>query len=345
MNQENNSITCSELLSRLASQKSLYDPLKIVAIKKLTKSTQGFDTKVSMAWKSRKVDFCAEVKTRSTPKLIEESLRQLYSDKFKQKQKFLLIVPFLSKAIVEILEREGLSGIDLNGNYLIQSPEVLAIRLDQENRFKETQPIKKIFSGNSSLVGRLLLSSKRRFESVNEVCSAIQVLGGSLSLSAVSKVLKGLEEELIVEKVDKSISLIQPEKLLQRLQEDYRPPKVVGISKLKLPIQELKKIFPPSIQWSLSGESSAERYSVTTPAERVVLYTTNFSSLEKYEDERFYNILLKKTEDSFPFFDMREQKNIRWSSPVQCYLELSKLDKREKELAASIRESILENLK
>ena len=343
MFQENNILTRSELLSKLTSQKNLYAPLKIEVVKKPSKRTRGFDTKVTVVWNNRKADFLAEVKARTSPKLVGESLRRLQNTLVKGKPNFLLIIPFLSKTIVEMLEREGLSGIDLNGNYLIQSPEIMAIRLDQENRFKESQSIKKIFSGNSSLVGRLFLSSKRRFVSVNEVCSAIQVLGSSLSLSAVSKVLKGLEEELIIEKGKDGILLLQPDKLLQRLEEDYRPPKVVSVTKLKIPSspRDLGKLFSPSTQWTLSGQSSAERYAVTTPSDIVSIYTTDFDSLEKYEDERFYNIILKKTADSFPFFDTR----IGWSSPVQCYLELSKLDKRERELASSIRQSILEKLK
>ena len=34
-----------------------------------------------------------------------------------------------------------------------------------------------------------------------------------------------------------------------------------------------------------------------------------------------------------------------WASPIQCYLELSKLDKREREIAATVREAILKKLK
>ncbi|MBI3540611.1 MAG: hypothetical protein HY073_00440, partial [Deltaproteobacteria bacterium] len=116
----------------------------------------------------------ADVKTRTSPKLISEGLWQLKNYQGKRKQNLLLIVPFLSKTIVEMLEREGLSGIDLNGNYLLQSPEMTAIRLDRENQFRESQPIKKIFSGNSSLVARLFLSSKKSFNSVNEIYSAIR---------------------------------------------------------------------------------------------------------------------------------------------------------------------------
>ena len=84
-------------------------------------------------------------------------------------------------------------------------------------------------------MGRLLLARRVRYGSVNEIARAIQMLGGGLSLSAVSKVLKGLEEELIIEKSCAGIALLQPEKLLQKLGENYRPPKIFETLKLKIP--------------------------------------------------------------------------------------------------------------
>lgn len=342
MKQEN-TITKKEAISWLMNKKDLYKPLEILSVKERAK-VNG-DVAVSIAWKRRRVNFTAEIKTRTAPKMIGESLWRLKNQA--DKKDLLLVVPFLSKTIVGMLEQEGLSGIDLNGNYLIQSSEILAVRLDQANRFRESQPIKKIFSGNSSLVGRLFMSSKRRFDSVNEVYNAIRNLGGNLSLSAVSKVLTGLENELMIEKSEKGISLIQPEKLLQRLLEDYRPPKIVATLPIKLPeaLKNFGKMISPPTQWALTGESSAGRYAVTTPVTVSTIYTAGFGPLEKYEDERFYNVVLKKTSDSFPYFDAQESDGIKWSSPIQCYLELSKLDKRERELAASVRQSILEKLK
>jgi hypothetical protein len=121
--------------------------------------------------------------------------------------------------------------------------------------------------------------------------------------------------------------------------------------KLKLPapgvnaVQNFGKVLPPSIAWVLSGESSVERYAVTTPGEVATVYATDFGPLEQYETDRFFNVILKKTLDSFPYFDVRERTGLRWSSPVQSYLELSKLDKRERELAGIVRASILEGLK
>lgn len=256
----------------------------------------------------------------------------------------MLIVPYLSGTIVEMLNREKMSGIDLNGNYLIQAPDMFAIRLDQKNNFPESQPIKNIFAGASSQVGRLFLAADRRFSSVNEVFLAIQKLGGSLSLSAVSKVLKVLEEELIIEKSPAGIALLQPEKLLGKLGEGYRPPRISGSLKLKIPegLAGLKGLEGlPGTGWMIAGESSARRYAVMSDNSVLKVYLTDYSSLCKWQDDRFYNVLAQKTGDLFPYFDAREEQGLRWASPVQCWLELSRLDKREREIAAGVSDSIL----
>jgi hypothetical protein len=52
-------------------------------------------------------------------------------------------------------------------------------------------------------------------------------------------------------------------------------------------------------------------------------------------------VLAQKTGDLFPYFDAREEQGLRWASPVQCWLELSRLDKREREIADDVRKVIL----
>jgi len=351
--QEISLISEKDALARLTDRKDLYAPLEILSVEPQNGRDRGFDVRISVGWRGRSVSFLAGIKTRTAPKLVSEGVWRLKSTSTKRAN-LLLIVPFLSKAIVEILEREGMSGLDLNGNYLIQAPEMVAIRLDRENQFTESQSIKKIFSGGSSLVGRLFLAGKRRFGSVNEVCAAIRELGGSLSLSAVSKVLKGLEDEMIIEKGSSGIALLQPEKLLQMLAEGYRSPKIAGSAKLKLPAEAgvpyrfgepgFFETFAGS-QWVLSGESSASRYSLMADTSVSKIYIADYQPFLKYQDERFYNVLAQKTEESFPFFDMQQDRAMRWASPVQCYLELSKLDKREKEIAEAVREEILKKFK
>jgi len=340
-------LTEKEILARIESQKTLYAPIQILSVDKEPVAGLGYrpDVRITLTLQNRNVVFLAEIKTRTAPKIIGESLWRLRGAAASG-QNFLLIVPYLSETIVEMLNQEELSGIDLNGNYLIQVLDMFAMRLDQKNGFPESQPIKNIFAGGSSLVGRLFLAADRRFNSVNEVFSGIKNLGGSLSLSAVSKVLKGLEEELIIEKGPAGIALLQPEKLLQKFGENYRPPRISESVKLKIPeINGLDGLKGPDglngTGWIISGESSARRYAVMADESVLKVYLTDYGSLRKWQDDRFYNVLAQRTDDLFPYFDAREENGLRWASPVQCWLELSRLDKREREIADGVREAIL----
>jgi hypothetical protein len=348
-------LTEKEILAKIKGQPDLYAPLQIASIEE-PEARLGYrpDARITITLQNRKVVLLAEIKARTAPKLIEEALWRIRRVAAGTGSNFLIVVPYLSPSIVELLNREKVNGIDLNGNYLIQVPEILAMRLDQKNRFPESQPIKKIFTGSSSLVGRLFLATWRPFQSGNEVLAGIKDLGGTLSQSAVSKVLKGLEEELIIEKGPNGISLLQPEKLLQKLGENYRQPRISGSVKLKLPgisakanlkmTDELRGIIGGG-RWIISGESSARRYAVMADTSVLKIYLTDNSSLLKYQDDRFYNVLAQTTDTAFPYFDARENKGLRWASPVQCWLELSKLDKREREIADGVREVILERSK
>lgn len=347
--QETSPISEQSALRELSRPGSRYLPLEVRTVKPQTGAGRRFDAEVILGWGSRAVAFLAEIKARTAPKLVIEAISRLKSLAGKR-DNVLLVVPFLSKTIIELLEREGVSGLDLSGNYFIQTPDMVAIRLDRGNQFPESQPIKKVFSGNSSLVGRLLLTEKRRFTSVNEVFIEIRRRGGSLSLSAVSKVLAALDRDLIIEKSRESITLLQPEKLLDRLAAEYRPPKLFGSMKLKLPSgkgggpaekPDLGESFSGTA-WVLTGESSASRYGITSETGVLSVYMPESGNFSKFEDERFYNVLVRQTADSFVYFDIQDD---RWASPVQCYLELTQLGKREQEIAGTIRESILGKLK
>lgn len=344
-------LTEAEVLTTLESGKDLFSPLKIVSIERqpLMAATAAYrpDARITLALQERTVDFLAEVKPRTAPGMVAESLWRIKNAPTVPGRNYLLLVPYLTATIVEMLNREKLSGLDLNGNYLIQAPDLLAMRLDRKNRFPESQPIKNVFAGASSLVGRLLLARGGRFGTVNEIARSIQALGGGLSLSAVSKVLKGLEEELIIEKNRSGVALLQPEKLLQKLGENYRSPKILETLKLKVPdmnsFSGLKgPDGPGGAGWVVTGESSVRRYAVMADSAATTVYLADFGALWKWQDEKFYNVVALRTNDMFPFFDAREEGGLRWASPVQCWLELSRLDKREREMAGTVRKAILE---
>ena len=164
--------------------RDLYAPLEIRGAERSTVGRDKLGGTVRIAWQGREVEFQIEIKSRTAPKIIQQALWNLKPLSLAERKAFLLVVPYITPRIREMVELEGVNCLDVNGNYLIQNPAFLAIRLDRKNRFPESAPIKKIYSGNSSQVGRLLLSKKQTFTSVNEVFEAVNRTGVPLSLSA-----------------------------------------------------------------------------------------------------------------------------------------------------------------
>jgi hypothetical protein len=307
------------------------------------------DYLIKLSYKNKSADFLVELKSRSVPQVIEQGISQVKNllNGFTKKYYPLLLVPNLSKSLVELLEKYNVSGIDLNGNYYILSDEIIAIRLDQKNRYKETVPIKNIYLGNSSIVPRFLLRKKKIFSSVNEIYDEIKKSGGDISLSTISKVLKSLTGEFIIQKNNSGISLIQPQKLLQNLQKNYQPPAPLKILRLKLPQDRnnTKEILNKYLgnDWIWSGETSADIYASTTIAKEATVYARSISNdeefIKNFVDVKFYNctLLIISEAQNYLFYDSQN----KYSSKVQSYIELMQLGKREKEIAVDIEKLIL----
>jgi len=336
--------------AKITEGSDLYKPLEVIEVdfKPDGPADSPLDADLVLGWQDRVFRFVVEIKSRTAPSVVQDGIQHL--DLFPTMRDDcspMLLVPYLSNRIIEMLERSGMSGIDPNGNYFIQVPDLLAIRLDRKNQYPESSDIKKIYSRNSSIVGRFMLRENRTYDQVNDIYDGIKKLGGGISLSTVSKVLQGMKDDLVIEKGREGIRVLQPEKLLEELSKQYRPPIVSRTLKLKLPDrrEEMEDLLSEALgkdAWMWTGESSAEAYTMTTPARMYSTYTRADSRaldrLAPWVSQRFYNCELKRTKQAFVYFDCNEH----WSSPLECYLALSQLDKREREIALDIKEEILD---
>ena len=195
--------------------------------------------------------FAVEHKTIPTPAMVRSAVQQVRRLSRPPLLWPMVLFPYLSEERLEELEREGVSGLDLCGNGVVIVPgEWLVRRTGKPNLYPQSFPIKNVFRGTSSLVARVFLR-RPTYGGVGEIQEEIERLGGTVTLSTVSKVLARLEEELIVGRLSREsrgnwvksgpvaiegegarvhpsgeIRLLQAEKLLQRLVENYRPPEV-----------------------------------------------------------------------------------------------------------------------
>jgi hypothetical protein len=175
-----------------------------------------------------------------------------------------------------------------------------------------------------------------------------------MSLSTVSKSLKTLEEDLIVERKD-TIHLVQPDKLLEKLSENYVSPKISERVRLKVPgesgiLWELLQKQSQDLNLPLvaTGTSSVTQYAVMQRGDVLSVYCPRLEMLldrlSGSQSDRFPNLELIETEDETVYFDTWKEGNSWWASPVQVYLELMAGDKRDRETAEQVKSFILKNV-
>jgi hypothetical protein len=320
------------------------------------------DTYIEAKWQQNTARFAVECKALSTPKVFQDSINFLKSLTLPYDYFPMLFMPFLSERQLLELEREGLSGIDLCGNGVVVEPDTFAVfRSGGKNRFPSSAPIKNIYRKNSSMVGRGFLICSG-FQTVQDIRAKINQRNllvnrwnkKPMSLSTVSKVLKTMQDDLIITR-NETIRLLQPDKLLEKLCENYNPPAVKERVRLKISEKNkvvLKLLSEQSQELELplmaSGTSSATRYTVMQRGDLLSVYCPKveilLERLPGSQSDRFPNLELLATEDETVYFDARQEGGVSWASPVQVYLELMAGDKRDQETAEQLKTLILNDV-
>lgn len=356
--------TEKEMIEQLRRGKVSLPPLSFRMLKGGLKELENLrlDALIEASWGKKIAKFAVECKSLWTPKAFRDGLNTLKTSSLSKGVRPMLFMPFLSERQLQELEQEKISGIDLCGNGVVVVPDVFAIfRSGEKNRFTSSAPIKNIYRKNSSMVGRVFLL-RASFKSVQDVCAEINRSNPlvdrwdrkAMSLSTVSKALKILEEDLIVAR-ENIIRLLQPDKLLEKLSENYIPPNINERIRLKIPnemgtIQDVlrKGSQDSGIPLVAAGTSSVGQYAVMQRGELFSVYCPRMDRLLERisgnQSDRFPNLELLVTEDETVYFDARQEGDFLWASPVQVYLELMAGDKRDQETADQLKSYIINNI-
>ncbi len=315
-------------------------------------ASRAGDARLDVIWSEKRYPFVAELKARSTPKVLRAALLEARRAASLSKTNPMVIVPYLTEEQIRELEQEGVSGLDLNGNGVVIVPGRLFIqRTGRPNRFPEKSVIKNVYRGKVSTAARVFLL-RQEYAAVQEIRKEILAREGTVALSTVSKVLQRLEDDLVVARESGRIRLIQPDKLLELLAREYRPPKVSRdfLGKSRLSKDRLSKTLAAAadregLRIALTGASSVSQYAVMAREEPVTFYCSDLRKLligldpkERILEEtaRFPNVHVVETDEDIVYFDVRRRRGVPWASPVQTYLELMSGDKRDRETAAQL---------
>jgi hypothetical protein len=308
------------------------------------------DFLLTAEWEGKERTFIVEYKRSSTPKTLEAAIQQ--SRRYAEAAGPYLpmvIVPYLSTRALDRLAEENVSGIDLSGNGLVIVPGEWFVRsTGAKNRFPSGAPIKNIYRGISSLVARVFLACQA-FPSVHAISDEILHRGGKTSLSTVSKALKSLEEDLVVDR-GATIRLLQPSKLLDLLLENYRAPAVKRERRIRVSdrSRSLRQFAQNAREFgvSVAGDLPSRYVIMPTSEDTIRVYTSSIEDItrgvEFEENSRFPNVELVETEDHTVYFDSQEEEGFFWISPLQTYLMLAVGGKRERDVAMQMRLDLLD---
>lgn len=339
-----------EALDQLRRASLSFPPLRIEQLTSQPQRESGPrpDWLLVLAWGETRQAFAVEYKSLSTPKRLRDALAQARTLATESDLQPMVMTPYLDEEALDMLVREGISGIDFSGNGVVMVPgSWFVYRTGKPNAYPSSEYIKAIYSGRSSFVGRTLLV-RRRFDTVSAVKEEIDRRGGMISLPTVSKVLKKLEEELIVSRRE-GITLLQPDKLLNALVAAFKPPVVTRrkVYRSEDLSKGMRALVETATREGLSLAARGEqRYTFFPGSDQVLsVYTEKAeplaTALPFEETRRFGNLELLETRDETVFFDRRRESGFFWTSPVQTYLELATGGKREQETAAQLRTGLL----
>jgi hypothetical protein len=355
-----------DILDRLKQGQISLGPLRLrlSALERRNPDARSIDAKVSISWSQMQEEFAAEIRAQSTPKILRQALYEIKAVARKAGMNPMILVPYLDREALMELEREEVSGVDLCGNGVIIVPGKLYVeRSGRRNQFPSSAPIKSVYRRKSSLVGRVFLA-RPRYQRIGEVVAEINrrcMLGSPqervITFATVSKVLRALENDLIVGREGASPRLLQADKLLEKLSLNYAPPKTVDIIRWRIPsgpdappiMEELSRAFQNPVPAVVTGASSVSLYAVMQRSDTLAIYCPDpeawLANVPGARTDRFPSISVIRTEDPTVFFDARREAGIVWASPVQTYLELMAGDKRDRETATQVRSLILDGVR
>ncbi len=265
----------------------------------------------------------------------------------------LVVVPYLSDAGLTLLRDEGVSGLDHVGNGTVELPgRWWFFQRGIPGRAPGPTRPRAPYRGTSALVGRALLA-RPTYRTLGDVKAEVERRGGAISLSQVSKVLRALEEDLVIRKDANGISLLQPARLLDALVRGYRRPEPT--STLDIRASRDAAFFAALRERAEVGGMilvgyDPQRYVVAPEVrERVVIYVGPGDGLHVDLAEwlglepaaRFANVRVQVVNGLSVLFDAREEDGFLWCAPLEVYLQLMQGGKREKEAAESLRSDIL----
>jgi hypothetical protein len=351
-----------EIIEGLRRDRGRYAPLVVVSVETPSREDGGsfadavIELRVEDGPAFRAL---AEIAVPASPRVVRQKsveLQELVERNGKGDLVPLIVAPYMPARQAETLQRAGVSWLDMSGNMVIRVRDRVYIeRTGRPNRFPDSAPIRKVFEGTASLVPRALLLCPPGFTSLAQLVEFITQRDGTIALSTVSKVLRSLEEDLLVSRAGQSISAIDPGQLLDRLAGGYassRRRRSVTVSRFFLddPAAVLKRLGSTAEALYVCCGFYAAQLKGLAVGDQISLYvndTTSFretveqSAATLQPDEEFGNLRVIESRSRLPWFNSEMREGIHVVDDMQLYLEMMLDTPRGPKVAEALRQRIL----
>jgi hypothetical protein len=268
----------------------------------------------------------------------------------------MIVAPYIGAKQAKILAERGISWIDLSGNMSIRvSNQVYIERTGKRNRFPDTSSIKKIFQGTSALVSRALLLKPEGFTSLEKIVDFINQRNANITLSTVSKVLKKLDEELLINRSKSFITVADPEKLLEKLAEGYKnSTERKRRNSYRFVIEGIKQlsdgITADCKDYLACGFYAAQIKGLAATDEKTIFVKDIEQFRRKAEsklvsivpDAEFGNVIITETDDPGVWFNADYQVIDSVVDDIELYLEMTVDTPRGPKIAEQLKRRILQ---
>jgi hypothetical protein len=283
-----------------------------------------------------------EVKSSSRPGQIERAAEQLraYAD---EDVIPVLVVPFMSRTGAEIADRSRLNWMDLSGNAHIRADNLHLWVVGRPNELRSRGRPSSPFAPKSARVTRTLLLDPYRWWLQKDLASVTRLDDGN-----VSRIVRRLDEEFLLERRDRQLRARDPDLLLDAWAQDYRfkghdilPGHLSG-SGIDLARDLAERLESMDVHHAFTGLPAAwamdlfARFRLTTiyvdgdPREIADLLSIRRAT-------KGANIQLVGPNDAGVFDGEHYCNGLHCAAPVQVYLDLLQLPERATEAAQHLR--------
>jgi hypothetical protein len=309
---------------------------------------RGIDSSGRFVLRDRAVAFALEAKRIGQPRFAREAAYNLRRYGSLNPDVYgIFVAPFVAEEAAKILDAEGMGYVDLSGNCRLCFDDVYVRRTGNENKFARRRDLRSLFSPKSERVLRVLLIDPARSWKVQDLANATKV-----SLGQVSNVKRNLENREWVMRSETGIRLSKPERLLSEWKDNYDLARSQRRDYFTLERLErfearlAERMSRTKRDYALTAFSAAARFAPAVRYQRAYAYVTDApervaQELELKPVESGANVTLIEPYDEGVYLGAADKGGASVVSPVQAYLDLSKLRGRGEEAAEALLREVI----